>query len=283
MNYLVLAIASAVLYGLWKFGLGIYRGRVSVFGVLLVSASTAAVVYVVAGVADGDLVFEGADVARGLVGGLMNCTGTLLVLKAFERGKMGVVTGVAATSVLVPLAYSLLIGAEPTVQRAAGAVVILAGLVVFYVPNMKTTGSSTGSNPRQAILLALGAALFWGLAIVVIDNGSRVSVTGTLAVSQVPQVIIALAVLLASAPRSFAGLSVRSVAVLVGAGLSLGLANIAFFSAAQEGNIGLVSVLSSLSPMVTALLAFLVLKERLSKSDVAALAIVLVGVSLIVG
>ena len=86
MNYLLLAVLSAVLYGVWKFGLGIYRGRISVFGVLLVSASTAGVVYVVAGLADGDLVFDGADIARGLVGGLMNCTGTLLVLKAYERG-----------------------------------------------------------------------------------------------------------------------------------------------------------------------------------------------------
>ena len=283
MNYLVLAIASAVLYGLWKFGLGIYRGRVSVFGVLLVSASTAAVVYVVAGVADGDLVFEGADVARGLVGGLMNCTGTLLVLKAFERGKMGVVTGVAATSVLVPMTYSLLLGAQPTAQRAIGVLVILAGLAVFYVPHMRATAPGTGSNPRQAILLALAAALFWGLAIVVIDNGSRFSVTGTLAVSQVPQVIVALSVLLWTAPRSFAGLSGRSVAVLMGAGLCLGLANIAFFTAAQEGNIGLVSVLSSLSPMFTALLAFAVLKERMSRLDVAALVIVLAGVALIVG
>jgi len=283
VSYLVLALASAFLYGLWKFGLGIYRGRVSVFGVLLVSASTAAVVYVVAGVADGDLVFEGADVARGLVGGLMNCTGTLLVLKAFERGKMGVVTGVAATSVLVPMTYSLLLGAQPTAQRAIGVLVILAGLAVFYVPHMRATATGTGSNPRQAILLALAAALFWGLAIVVIDNGSRVSVTGTLAVSQVPQVIVALSVLLWTAPRSFAGLSGRSVAVLMGAGLCLGLANIAFFTAAQEGNIGLVSVLSSLSPMFTALLAFAVLKERMSRLDVAALVIVLAGVALIVG
>ncbi len=283
MDYLLLAIVSAVLYGVWKFGLGIYRGRISVFGVLLVSASTAGVVYVVAGLADGDLVFDGADIARGLVGGLMNCTGTLLVLKAYERGKMGVVTGVAATSVLVPLVYSLLLGEEPSAQRAIGVLVILAGLGVFYVPHMRVAEIATGSNSRQAIVLALAAALFWGLAIVVIDNGSRVSVTGTLAVSQVPQVIVALSVLLWTAPRSFSGLTGRSVAILVGAGLSVGLANIAFYTAAQEGNIGLVSVLASLSPMVTALLAFAVLKERLSKSDVAALAIVLVGVALIVG
>ena len=282
MSYLVLALASALLYGVWKFGLGIYRGRISVFAVLLVSASAAAVVYLSAGFADGTLAFNGEDVVRGLVGGLLNCAGTLLLLKAFDRGKMGVVTGVAATTVLVPLAYSLLMGARPEAQRAVGVVVILAGLAAFYVPHMRAPVTSTGSNPRQAIFLALAAAFFWGLAIVVIDNGSRVSVTGTLAVSQLPQVIVALAVVLASAPRSFAGLNGRSVAILVGAGLSLGLANVAFFTAAQEGNLGLVSVLASFSPMVTALLALAVLKERMSRSDVVALIVVIVGVALVV-
>jgi len=116
----------------------------------------------------------------------------------------------------------------------------------------------------------------------VIDNGSRVSVTGTLAVSQVPQVIVALAVVLATAPRSYAGLTGRSTAILVGAGLSLGLANVAFFTAAQEGSLGLVSVLASFSPMVTALLALAVVKERMSRSDVVALVVVIVGVALVV-
>ena len=282
MSYLVLALASAFLYGLWKFGLGIYRGRISVFGILLVNASAAGVVYLVAGFAEGNLAFDSNDIMWGLAGGFLNCAGTLFILKAFERGKMGVVAGVAATSVLVPLAYSLMIGEDPTARGAIGVVVILAGLAAFYVPHMHTTVTATGTKPRQAILLALAAALFWGLAIVVIDDGSRVSVTGTLAVSQVPQVLVALAVVLATAPRSIAGLNGRSVAILVGAGLALGLGNVAFYTAAQESSIGLVSVLGSLSPMVTALLALAVLKERMARSDVVALVIVLAGVALIV-
>jgi len=282
VSYLVLALASAFLYGLWKFGLAVYRGRISVFGILLVNASAAGVVYLVAGFAEGNLAFDSNDIMWGLAGGFLNCAGTLFILKAFERGKMGVVAGVAATSVLVPLAYSLMIGEDPTARGAIGVVVILAGLAAFYVPHMHTTVTATGTKPRQAILLALAAALFWGLAIVVIDDGSRVSVTGTLAVSQVPQVLVALAVLVATAPRSFAGLTRRPVAILVGAGLALGLANIAFFTAAQQGDIGLVSVLGSLSPMVTALLALAVLKERMARSDVVALVIVLAGVALIV-
>jgi uncharacterized membrane protein len=72
------------------------------------------------------------------------------------------------------------------------------------------------------------------------------------------------------------------MAVLGGSGVALALGNMAFFTAANEGDIGLVSVLGALSPLVTALLAAILLKERLSRTDRIAFAIVLVGTVMIV-
>ena len=89
--YLLTALLSALLLGIWSFGIGQWRGKVAVFSVILVSASSAAVVYVVIGLLSHDLVFDPRDASRGVLGGIVNVTGTVLVLLAFERGKMGVV------------------------------------------------------------------------------------------------------------------------------------------------------------------------------------------------
>ena len=292
MGYIALALSSGVLLGIWKFGLSFYRGRISSYAVVLFSAAAAAVAYVVLGSLAGTLAFDAQDLLAGLLGGACNLTGTLLLLKGYERGKVGVVTGIAASYVLVPLAYSFVIGEQITWVMAAGVLVIMAGVAIFYSASVQKKSlqeksmqeRSEAASARMPIVLALGAALFWGLAIVVLDEGTQVSVTGTLALSQVPQVAFTLvAVLLASrTSRAFAGVSPRAIVVLAAAGVALALGNIAFFTAADEGDIGVVSVLASLSPLVTALLALAFLRERLERREILALAVVLGGTALVV-
>ena len=66
VGYLTLALASAVLLGVWKFGLGMYREKVTVWSVILISASAAAVMYVVLGTVSGDLTFDLDEVGERL-------------------------------------------------------------------------------------------------------------------------------------------------------------------------------------------------------------------------
>lgn len=282
MSYLLLALCSALLFGIWQFGLSLYRGKVSIYAVLLLSASAAGVVYAIFGTFQHALTFNVEDVPEGLIGGALNFTGTLLILKAFAHGKIGVVVGVAALYVLVPLGYSIYLGEQLSAQAAVGTTLLLVGLGTFYAPSMRGNGSADASRSGTAILLALGAALFWGMAIIVLDTGSLTSVTGTLATSQIPQVAIATTMLLVSSTQSMKGVSLIAIAVLAGSGVALALGNITFFIAANEGDIGLVAVLGSLSPLVTALLSALIFKERLSRSDHIAFAMVLLGAALTV-
>jgi drug/metabolite transporter (DMT)-like permease len=285
MGYLSLALASAALLGVWKFGLGIYRGRVTVWSVILISASAAAVMYVVLGTLSGDLAFDSAEVDEGLLGGALNLSGTFLLLKAFDHGKLGVASGIAATNVLVPLTYSIISGEGFTSTDVAGIVLIMAGLATFYVPHMRSRHEETLANSRDftlVVVLALASALFWGLAIVVLDLGTKVSVTGTLATSQVPQIIVSLGIVLWAVRRNLAGVTTRALTVLIGSGIALSLANIAFYTAANEGNLGIVSILAALSPMVTALLAVAFCKETLTRIELLALIIVVAGACFVV-
>lgn len=277
--YLLTALLSALLLGIWSFGIGQWRGKVAVFSVILVSASSAAVVYVVVGLLSHDLVFDPRDASRGVLGGIVNVTGTVLVLMAFERGKMGVVAGVASASVLVPLAFSFIGGEQVSPIQAIGIGVIFIGLLVFYVPSMRSK-SDAPASPLPIVFAGL-AALAWGLGVVIIDIGSRVSVTGTMVASQLPQVAFTLVMVFIVA-RSLGGLTQRAVLSIAAAGTALALGQITFFTAANEGNIGVVAVLGSLTPLVVAVLALAVLKEQMSRSERVALVIVLVGTCLVV-
>ena len=277
--YLLTALLSALLLGIWSFGIGQWRGKVAVFSVILVSASSAAVVYVVIGLLSHDLVFDPRDASRGVLGGIVNVTGTVLVLLAFERGKMGVVAGVASASVLVPLAFSFIGGEQVSPVQAIGIGVIFIGLLVFYVPSMRSK-SDAPASPLPIVFAGL-AALAWGLGVVIIDIGSRVSVTGTMVASQLPQMAFTLVMVFIVA-RSLGGLNQRAVLSIAAAGVALALGQIAFFTAANEGNSGVVAVLGSLTPLVVALLALGVLKEQMSRSERVALVIVLVGTCLVV-
>ena len=97
--------------------------------------------------------------------------------------------------------------------------------------------------------------------------------------AQMPQV--AVTVVIAVAARSLSGTSRRDVGALIGSGVALGLGNLAFYAAAVEGNVGIVSVLGSLSPIATALLALLVLKERMVRAGMLALVVVTIGTGMV--
>ena len=282
MGYVALALLSGLLLGVWKFGLSVYRGKASVYLIVLISASAAAVSYVLLGMLSGTLSFNDEDVIAGFIGGACNLAGTLLLLEGYRRGKVGVVTGMAATYVLIPLGYSFLIGELISPIMAAGVGVLFLGMATFYAGSMRDHSRPSSPTERTALFFALGAALFWGLAVVVLDVGTLVSITGTLTMSQLPQVAFTLIAVLIGAKSSPVGLTGRMVSTLAGAGFALALGNMAYFAAANEGDIGVVSVLGALSPLVTALLAVVFLRERLARLEVVALGVVFLGTVLVV-
>jgi drug/metabolite transporter (DMT)-like permease len=275
---ITLAIASAVLYGVWKFGIGQYRGRISPYAIVLVTTSVGTVVYLISSWRTDAMTFSPKDVLPGTVAGICALTATVLMLKAFQRGKLGVVAGIGATSGLVPLAYSILIGEALTPADAIGIVVIAIGIAVFFLPAMRWTPGEARSV--AAIVLSLAASLFWGLTIVLEDRGSRVSIPITVLISLVPQILFS-AVMLAFVERSLGGLTRPSLLRLAGAGAALALGNVVFFNAASIGNVGVVSVLTGLAPLVVAVLALVFLRERMTRSELMAMGITILGAGLL--
>jgi drug/metabolite transporter (DMT)-like permease len=273
-----LAIASAILFGVWKFGIGQYRGRVSPYAIVLVTSLVGIAFYLVSSWRTDAMMFAPKDVLPGTVAGICALIASVVMLKAFQRGKLGVVAGIGATSGLVPLAYSFLIGEELSPSDVVGIVVIALGITVFFLPAMRRQPGETSSV--EAIVLALVASLFWGLAIVLEDRGSRVSIPITVLISLVPQILFS-AVMLIFVSKSFGGLTRPSLIRLAGAGAALAMGNVLFFTAANLGNVGVVSVLTGLAPLVVAVLALMFLRERMARSELVAMGITIAGAGLL--
>lgn len=273
-----LAIASAILFGFWKFGIGQYRGRVSPYAIVLVTSTVGIAFYLVSAWRTDAMMFAPKDLLPGTVAGICALIATVVMLKAFQRGKLGVVAGIGATSGLVPLAYSFLIGEALSSSDIVGIVVIALGITVFFLPAMRRKPGETYSV--EAIVLALVASLFWGLAIVLEDRGSRVSIPITVLLSLVPQILFS-AVMLIFVNKSLGGLTRPSLIRLAGAGAALAMGNVLFFTAANLGNVGVVSVLTGLAPLVVAVLALMFLRERMARSELVAMGITIVGAGLL--
>ena len=273
-----LAIASAILFGFWKFGIGQYRGRVSPYAVVLVTATVGIGFYLVSAWRTDRMVLAPKDLLPGLVAGICALIATVLMIKAFQRGKLGVVAGIGATSGLVPLAYSILIGQALSRADVLGIIVIAIGIAAFFLPAMRREPGETYS--LAAIVLSLVAAVFWGVTIVLEDRGSRVSIPVTILISLVPQILFSV-VMLVLVEKSLGGLTRPSLIRLAGAGAALALGNVVFFTAANLGNVGVVSVLTGLAPLVVAVLALIFLRERLTRWELTAMIITLAGAGLL--
>jgi drug/metabolite transporter (DMT)-like permease len=283
MSYLSLAFASAFLYAFWGLGLGVYRGRLSNWLIILISAVGGIATYAILGAVTGDLAIDSSDVGPGLLGGLLNVSATYLLLMAYQRGKVAIASGVAATSIMVPLGYSVYSGEPFTTLAVMGVILMLAGLATFYVISIRERKEGeTSSGTNIAILFALGAALFWGVSTVVIDAGTRVSLTGTVLMSMVPQIVVTGILVLVTARGQIRQLTSRAYAVLIATGICLAAANIAFYTAANEGNLGITAVIASLDPLILAVLAMFFFKEKLRSAEWVAFAIVLTGSCVVV-
>jgi drug/metabolite transporter (DMT)-like permease len=212
--------------------------------------------------------------ALGLAAGAGGGVGLAAFYRALALGTMSVVSPVVACGALVPFAISLASGERPSTVALAGACAALAGAV------FASTDERRAPTPEraQAVLLAAAAAVALGLFVYFLGVGSREgSALSTLLGARVGSLACLLVFALArSAPLRIGW---RAAAPVAAVGLVDVGANALFALASRHGLLSLVSVLGSLYPVTTVLLAHLVLGERLTRVQVGGVGIALAGVA----
>jgi drug/metabolite transporter (DMT)-like permease len=228
------------------------------------------------------LLFAGAPPsgvwAPGVLAGLGTGLGVLALYRALAIGPMSVVAPLFSLGAIVPVAVGIASGDRPSWVQGVGIVAAVAGCFLAA----RAPDHEGRPVVRAGIVIALLAALGIGIGIVGLDAAADEDVlwgleagriTGFVAVSTV-----ALAVL---GPTRLRG-QVRPLRPLMAIGLIDVSANTSLALASTLGPLAVVSVLSSIYPVVTVLLARLVLRERMQSVQVVGVGLAFGGVAALV-
>ncbi|CAN5622271.1 EamA family transporter [soil metagenome] len=272
----VLGLLVALCYGAGDFLGGVATRAQPVATVVLVSQGTGRGLVTVILVLDGTGPPAGGDLALGVLSGLIGVVGVALLYQGLAAGSMGVVAPVTAVgAALVPLVAGLVIGERPSVLALIGA----AGALIAIVLVARTPGRHEGSAAKHELVLALGAGTAFGFVFVVLGATDEASGFWPLLGARAASVTLLLVWVVRSGLPLVPRRDTR--ATVMGAGVLDVGANALYLLAVRDGLLSLVSVLSSLYPLTTVLLARVVLGERLHRSQVIGLGLGLGGVALI--
>jgi drug/metabolite transporter (DMT)-like permease len=205
--------------------------------------------------------------------GISGVGGLLCFYTALSTGTMGVVAPIAALGVAIPVLLGVATGDDPSPWTWVGILVAVLGVTFASGPEL------SGAVTARPVVLAGVAAVGFGLALFCIDRGARTSTLMTMWGMRATSVTFF--VVLALVTRRLGGMAVREVPALLAIGCADLGANLLFGVASSRGEVSVASVLGSLYPVVTILLARTLLKERLRGIQKVGAVLALIGAGVI--
>ena len=270
----LLALASSVTWGIADFGGGLVSRRVASSVAVTVVSQTAgfAALLVVFGARGAHL--DARSFAIGLAAGAGGGAGLAAFYRALAVGTMSVVSPIVACGAVVPFAISIATGERPSALALTGAGVALAGAVLASAEERR----ADARERKQAVMLAAVAAGALGLFTYFLGLGSREGTAlSTLVGARVGSLTLLL--VLALVLRAPVRLGRSALLPVAAVGLCDVAANALFALASGRGLLALVSVLGSLYPVMTVVLAYVFLRERLTPLQLAGVGVALAGVA----
>lgn len=271
----VLALFSSLLWGTGDFLAGYLSRRRSPLAVLGGSQIVGFIVMLVVATAT---MSWGASPAGylgwGVLASLAGAGALLAFYTALATGPMGVVSPISALGVLVPLAVGLFRGETPTALQYVGILLAVVGVVLASGPEI------SGAAGLRPVVLSAVAAVGFGLFFVFVAAGAQESTVMTMTAQRGTTTLFIIAAALV-ARRGVGGLQRGDIPWLVAIGVFDIAANLMFGLSTTEGLLAVVSVLGSLYPVVTVVLAWAVLRERLAPAQYIGVAVALAGVAAI--
>ena len=272
----LLALTSAVLWGISDFGGGVLGRRAPIFGVLLATQSVGFVIASLGMAVRSETMLEGTDLALSLLAGGLAAIGVGSLYRGLAVGRMGVVAPVTAvltatTPAIIGIAWQ---GFPGPIVFVGFALAIVAVIIVSAVPD-----DSSGRPVGLGYALVGGFTL--GLLGVVLSRIDLQYAFAPLALMRALELVLFVAVV---AIRGLAWRMPRSTLPLVAlVGMVDVIGNLAFLTAARTGDLSIAAVLSSLYPVITVVLAAALLRERITRSHAAGVALAFVAIALITG
>lgn len=257
--YLALALLSSLVLGAADFvgGSAARRARALIIVVWSNGAgllAAAVLVLVVPGH------FTAADLAWGAAAGISGSLGAVLLYRALAIGVMSVVAPASAAAAAgVPVTVGFALGDRLTAPGTVGVIVALVSVVLLTRTATPIEEDWTRSVPAMAY--AVLAGLSFGAFLVLLAQTSTESGLWPLVGARCAS--LSLLAGLALVRRESLRLTAPTARLAMLAGVLDMASNVLFLVAVRGGQLALVGLLASLSPLGTVGLARLVLRERI--------------------
>lgn len=275
----ILALAAAVAYGASDFIGGLLSRRASFLQVAAVAQTFATIAILLALPFTTHAGPPAIALGWGTAGGGGGALGVLALYRGLGSGRMAVVAPISGViAAALPALAGFVLGERPSALALAGIALALPAVWLVSSGDKQGTGGEGGS--AAGAIDGLLAGLGFGLLFLALGRGGEGAGLWPVAVAAISSlVVLVIAAVIGGATRLPSPRVAAGAAAVGGLGAA---ATVLFFLATHRGLLALVSVLTSLYPAVTVLLARLTLGERFGRLQTVGMGMAAVAIVLIV-
>lgn len=267
-------LLASMSWGTADFNGGIASRRLPAVAVVAVAHLLGLLLLLAIAVLSGETIPPATDFVWGALAGVAGTVGLVSFYQALSYGRMGIAAPlVAVLAVSVPLVVGVAAnGLPPAVQLGGFALGLGSLILVSY---------SDGRLPDQkTLLLALAGGIGFGIFLLFIDRVESHTVFWPLVAARATSASVLLLITRA-ARLEWKPRDQRHWLTILAAGLLDVFGNVFFMLATRAGRLDIAAVVSSLYPAMTVLLAWMFLKERLSRIQMIGIVAALIAIILI--
>ena len=273
MSPLLLALGASLAWGVADFFGPLASRTVGTLRILFWAqiGGVAALVVAIAIRAQGPAGWEVLFAVMASLGGML---GLFAYYRGMVEGAMSVVAPIAGVSAIIPVVFGIATGDNPSTPQILGIACALVGVGLASIEHHE------GSRRIAAgVGLALLAALGFGFYFPWMHAAGKVDFWWASLVFRTTALLLVASIV--AGRRAPVRLEPRYIAIAAAVGIGDTIGNVLFAASSGHGLVSLTSVLASLYPVVTVLLAASILHEQVARMQKAGIVLTLAGVVLI--
>ena len=267
-----LALAAAASWGVGDFLGGLKSRSLSPIAILIVAQPIGLTLLAIWVAARGEGP-PGSSVLWACLASVLGTTGLIAFYRGMAAGALSIVAPIAGAGAAIPVIWGLARGDHPSGLQELGFVAAFAGVILAsFERRPQATRLAAGAGWAVIAMLAFGA---YYIPMHAASHGDFLWAAFVFRLTSTTLIACAWLVLRPRRARRADLPVLASIGVLDTGG------NVFFAAASSRGLVSVVSVLASLYPVVTVLLARAVLHERVHRSQELGIALALGGIVLI--
>ena len=267
-----LALAAAASWGVGDFLGGLKSRSLSPIAILIVAQPIGLALLAIWVAARGEGP-PGSSVLWACLASVLGTTGLVAFYRGMAAGALSIVAPIAGAGAAIPVVWGLARGDHPSGLQELGFVAAFAGVILAsFERRPQATRVAAGAGWAVIAMLAFGA---YYIPMHAASHGDFLWAAFVFRLTSTTLIACAWLVLRPRRARRADLPVLASIGVLDTGG------NVFFAAASSRGLVSVVSVLASLYPVVTVLLARAVLHERVHRSQELGIALALGGIVLI--